>query len=203
MGLEKINILEQVASLEVLSEELAKLQRTMRYLLNGNLDFQNIRAKGIQAENIDVDKLSAIVADIGEVTAGIIRGVEIYGSYIATSEGGFPRTEMSTKDNYFKVWLNATTYLEIIDQGQEGLPQIIFTRGSQVFRMGHGIVSDGSSSSPGLYSNSPFAMLAIGGLFLVGDVNFTGWGSIINNSNGRTLQQELNNINNRLDALES
>ena len=199
MGLEQIRVLEQVASLEILSEELAKLQRTIRYLLNGNLDFMNIRAKGITAENIDVDKLSAIVADIGEVTAGIIRGVEIYGSYIATSEGGFPRTEMSTEDNHFKVWLNETTFIEVIYAGDDGLPQIRLVKDGDFVNMGYGATL--GNPYPGIYSTSPFIIYANGGFFPAGIVQFSNWSNVFDNATGRDLQQELDDIRDQIDTL--
>jgi len=197
MGLEKINILEQVADLKVLSEELAKLQRTMRYLLNGNLSFENIQVGGIRAENIDVNKLSAIVADIGEVTAGILRSVAIYGSFFATAEEGYPRIEISGDNKYIKLFLNADIYLEIIHEGEEGFPQINFVRNGQAVRLGHGMLSPvnpGDASYPGLISTSPFAMFAFGGLYLPGIVNFTDWSFLVNSTTSKTLQQELQEL---------
>ena len=82
----------------------AVLCKEMDYLLNGSLDVNNIRAKGIKAQNIDVDKLSAIAADLGTITAGVINGIQIFGSYIATANGTFPRCEMSTTDNLFAAY---------------------------------------------------------------------------------------------------
>jgi hypothetical protein len=67
------------------------------YLLN-NLDTQNINevdgdilVKGtVTAIKMNVDKLSAITADLGKMTAG-----EIYGAYIATSENEFPKVAIT------------------------------------------------------------------------------------------------------------
>lgn len=203
MGLEQIKVLEEVGSLAELYEQVAKLQRTLRYLLNGNLDFQNITVGGIKAQNIDVDQLSAIAADIGEVTAGIIRGVEIYGSLIATSETGYPRTEMSTTDNYFKVWLNETTYIEIIDLGEEGFPQINFARGSQKFKLGHGIHEMPGVSYPGLLSNTPFTISATSNIPMLSRFDFIDWDNITNQFTGMTLQQEFNEIRASISSLEN
>src|SRR5690606_39997177 len=194
MGLEKISILEQVASLEQLSEELAKLQRTIRYLLNGNLDFQNISVKGIKAENIDVEQLSAITADIGEITAGIMRGLEIYGSFFATAEEGYPRIEISGDNKYIKLFLDENIYLEIVHAGEEGFPQISYVRNGERVSMGHGIataVNPGDPSYPGIFSSLPFVMFAFNGLHLAGLVNFTNWDFLVNSDNSKTLQQEL------------
>src|SRR5690606_40329571 len=100
-----VHVVSEVGTIEEAFDTLAKLQKQLRYLLNGNLDFENLRARSIKAENIevgtltaeeikansisadrmDVDKLSAITADLGHITAGLIEAIDIFGSYIATS----------------------------------------------------------------------------------------------------------------------
>lgn len=202
MGLEQIRVLEQVASLEILSEELAKLQRTIRYLLNGNLDFMNIRAKGITAENIDVDKLSAIVADIGEVTAGIMRGIAIYGSYIATSEDSYPRAEMSETEKMFKVALTPTKFVEFtadhsISTGSS--PVIRFVDGEQEMIVGSGV---SITDVMGISANEALAIVSFAGVFIP-ILQVSGWSNLINNVNGRTLQDELNDLNSSISSLTS
>ncbi|WP_029516293.1 hypothetical protein [Paenibacillus polymyxa] len=72
------------------------------YILN-NLDTRNVNeidgdvlvTGTITAAKMNVQKLSAIAADLGAITAGTIDSVEIYGSYIATSRDQFPKVEMS------------------------------------------------------------------------------------------------------------
>ncbi|MBY0020723.1 hypothetical protein H7K28_06715 [Paenibacillus polymyxa] len=72
------------------------------YILN-NLDTRNVNeidgdilvTGTITAAKMNVQKLSAIAADLGAITAGVIDSVEIYGSYIATSRDEFPKVEMS------------------------------------------------------------------------------------------------------------
>ncbi|ODB56967.1 hypothetical protein A7311_01170 [Paenibacillus polymyxa] len=72
------------------------------YILN-NLDTRNVNeidgdilvTGTITAAKMNVQKLSAIAADLGTITAGVIDSVEIYGSYIATSRDQFPKVEMS------------------------------------------------------------------------------------------------------------
>lgn len=97
-----------------LANLLAVLSKELDYLLNGSLDVNNIRAHSITADTLNVDELSAITANLGTITAGIINGIEIYGSYIATANGTFPRVEMSTTQNLFRAYLTADTYLEIV-----------------------------------------------------------------------------------------
>lgn len=112
MPTQPINIITEEATLEQLINELAKLQKMLRYLLNGQIDFENIRARSIKADNIEVgtltaeeimantitaDKmnvteLSAIVANLGTITAGALNAVTIIGSVIT---GGTLRTAAS------------------------------------------------------------------------------------------------------------
>lgn len=112
MPTQPINIITEDATLEQLINELAKLQKMLRYLLNGQIDFENIRARSIKADNIEVgtltaeeimantitaDKmnvteLSAIVANLGTITAGVLNAVTIIGSVIT---GGTLRTAAS------------------------------------------------------------------------------------------------------------
>lgn len=186
---------------------LIKLQRDLQWLLQ-NLDDLNISrlnakviiANTISADKLDVEKLSAISADLGEINAGIIRGIEIYGSLIATNETGYPRTEMSTQDNYFKVWLNATNYLEIVDAGDEGLPQIVFVSGNKRVKMGHGV---DNHPYPGIVSSDPFVMFAWGGLYLAGANIVESWSDLIRNSDGKTLEQELDGLRSSINSLNT
>lgn len=147
MPIQPIHVLSQDVSLKELNEVVAKLQKVLNYLLAGNLDFDNIRARGIKAENIEagtitaneiaadtitadkmnVDELSAITANLGTIIAGIIRGIEIYGSYIATAEGTYPRAEMSNTDNTFVVHLSSTQKLTIKPSGPYGSPAVSFS----------------------------------------------------------------------------
>lgn len=109
MPAQNIHVLQETVTLEQLCEEVAKLQKIIRYLINGNLDFENVRVKGLTAETIDVDELSAISANMGKLTSG-----EIYGAYIATAEGVYPRAELSSVDNFFKASNNAGQYVAIL-----------------------------------------------------------------------------------------
>lgn len=94
-SLQKIvkNLLNTTA---ILTEELT-------FLLN-NLDTRNVNEIDgdvlingtVIAEKMLVEKLSAISADLGKITAG-----EVYGAYIATRENDFPRAEMSSDKNLF------------------------------------------------------------------------------------------------------
>ena len=79
-----------------------------------------IVAGAITAGKIDVDELSAITAKMGKLTSG-----EIYGAYIATSEGLFPRCEMSSEGNLFGAFSSAQHYIAI-DPAYAGTPALKF-----------------------------------------------------------------------------
>lgn len=102
------NYVSEVANL------FAVMSKELDYLLNGSLDVNNIRAHSITAETLNVDELSAITANLGTITAGIINGIQIFGSYIATADGVYPRIEMNSADNAFRAYYDADTYLEIV-----------------------------------------------------------------------------------------
>jgi hypothetical protein len=95
MPTQPINIITENATTEELINELAKFQKIVRYLMNGGLDDENIRADSITtellkagsviAEKINVSELSAINANLGTITAGLLQAVNIIGSTITGS----------------------------------------------------------------------------------------------------------------------
>jgi hypothetical protein len=159
-----IHVIQDKISLDELLEEVAKLQKVSRYLLNGQIDFENIRARSIKAVNIEtetittnelaansvstdklqagsvvtdklaagavtadkitVDELSAISADMGKITAG-----EIYGAYIATSEGVAPFIEFSSTTTLLKAWADALNTMAII-ASVTGSPSLVMSDGT-------------------------------------------------------------------------
>lgn len=130
-------IKEDFKNLQEASEAFAVLQKQFRYMQE-HIDVENIIAKSltaavikagtltadeiaantITADKMDVDELSAITARLGKIISG-----EIYGTYIATNEGTYPRAEMSNTDRYFRALANASVYTEII-AGLFGAPAI-------------------------------------------------------------------------------
>lgn len=86
--------------------------------INGYLSSKNIKAQSIQTESlaagsvtadkIQVTELSAITADMGKLTSG-----EIYGAYIATAEGSYPRAEMSSTGDFFRALASSSVFTEI------------------------------------------------------------------------------------------
>lgn len=107
MGTQDFGSMDPNASLKQVIDALADLMDTLNFLLNGNLDVKNIRAQSITADRMNVKQLSAIAADMGTLTAGII-----YGAYIATSQN-FPKIEFSSSSNLLKASSDANNHIDI------------------------------------------------------------------------------------------
>lgn len=140
MPTQPINVIQEPLTPEQLSEELAKLQKLLRYLLNGQLDFENVRARSIKAENIEVGtltaeeiaantitaekmnvtELSAISANLGHITAGLIEAINIIGSIITGSliqtraEGQYPRSFIASNGDFFGIQGSPTDRMTVI-----------------------------------------------------------------------------------------
>lgn len=111
-----------------IADILAVTQKLLQWAINGNLDVHNIRANSVNADRIvaetitalqimantitadkmSVTELSAITANLGTITAGII-----YGAYIATANGTYPRVELSSTGNLLKAYYDVATYIAI------------------------------------------------------------------------------------------
>ncbi|MVP00344.1 hypothetical protein [Paenibacillus lutrae] len=65
---------------EQLGNLVGLIAKEVNYLMDGMIGNENIRAKSIQADRIDVKELSAFTADIGHITAGLIEGIVIKAS---------------------------------------------------------------------------------------------------------------------------
>lgn len=104
---------------------------TANALAANSVTADKIQANAVTAGKIDVDELSAISANLGHITAGLIEAVQIFGSYIATSTE-FPRAEMSNTEETFAVWAsqnkgikmvsarNGDPFLDFVDSGSTG-----------------------------------------------------------------------------------
>lgn len=186
-----------MTSIEELKNAVGKMVKELTWLLQ-NLDTRNVNelnaeviiANTITAEKMNVTELSAISADMGEITAGIVRGVEIYGSKISTNETGYPKAEMSITENIFKVSLDANNTLTIAgDYG--GTPSIFFASPSNNFILASNDVRADVGSLKELRIESGENIVLEPN---IGTVSLPTWSKIKNVSTGRTLQQELNDI---------
>lgn len=209
MPSQNIHVVQEIGTLEDLYEEVAKLQKTLKYLINGNLDFENLRARSIKADNIeagtltaeeiaantitaekmDVTELSAITANMGKITSG-----EMYSAYISTSESGYPRVTIDPTGNYIGVYTSATAYMEI-KPGITGAPALtVYEGGDLIYALGT------SFGLPFLAGTNSMAVRAGSSLTLdcgdgvLDDINVPSWDKFRSISDAQTLADALNNL---------
>lgn len=189
-------------------EALGDLCQTLDFLFDGGLDTLNIRrldakvitANTITAEKMNVSKLSAIAADLGHITAGLIEAVEIIsstitGSLIQTSESSYPRAEMRTTDTMFRAASDSSKKMELIANAV-GYPAFVFGDG-----VGRGSITYGPDVSIGanrssFQSDNGILIQAITGdvdLFTnSGNTKVNNWTRFVNRATGNSLQTDLN-----------
>lgn len=108
MAVISIPIPESGLSIEQLADLLAQVIKEVQWLVNGNLDVNNIRANTITADRMKVSQLSAIAADLGTITAG-----QIFGAFIATAQNTYPRVELSNTNNLLAAYQDSTHYVQV------------------------------------------------------------------------------------------
>lgn len=212
MPVPNLRALQEGASLDQVNDYLFMMRRWLNDFLAHmdtlNIDELNanvIIAKTITADKMDVAELSAISANLGHITAGLIEAVQIYGSYIATSTG-YPRVEMSSTGNLFGALYDPNNSLTIIPS-YAGSPSLAFTSGGTFLGFLRGIGSTillqtvtgvgdiqiGSGGDLILYAST------ISGKYVI----FESWDRMKNAATGNTLQQDLNSINASISSLSS
>lgn len=152
--------------------------------LNGYLTSKNIRANSIVADRLDVNELSAITANLGTITAGLIQSVQIFGSYIATANGTYPRVEFTSADNFIKAAQDANRYV-IVTPISGGSPAIQLYDGVATKSLLFYVDSGGSN------------IAAIGNLDLSasgGYVRYNDWDEVYSIGDGQTLQSALDGL---------
>ncbi|MHA7967687.1 hypothetical protein ACX93W_26595 [Paenibacillus sp. CAU 1782] len=207
MPTQNIHVVTEPGTVEEAFEQLAKLQKTLRYLLNGNLDFENVRVKGLTAETIDVDELSAITANLGHILAGIIESVEIYGSLISTNRTGYPRAVMSNTQNHFRAEADANRYISMDSFDlSTGSPTLTW-RSPSGFSQSNMTTGYSLSSDRDIILASFMEMLiSASNIYLIpnsstGEVKLPAWSQVRNNVSGQTLQQALDNLQTSISGL--
>jgi hypothetical protein len=203
MPIPDTNGIPPFADFDMLKSKINEIVQKYNNLLV-NLDTLNVvtlNAKVIEAGTITADKmnvteLSAITANLGTIIAGIIRGISIYGSYIATAEGTYPRSEMDVAGNLFAAYQSATNSLKILPN-VVGAPRMTITDGS-------------ISASIALLSalGGAVGILANGcNLHLLPDPGFNvvvpDWSQFYSTADAQTLQTALDNLSNSISALAS
>lgn len=191
-------------SIEQLKNVVGKMTKELGWLLN-NLDTKNMNeidgdilvTGTVTAGKINVNELSAISANLGHITAGLIEAVQIFGSYIATRQNDYPRCEMSAIGNVFGAYNDANNHITI-EPNYGGSPAVAFTvsgtyRGRVHNLLGYPILE--GASNVGLEAGSTIYMSAP-------RVYFANWDTIYADNPGRTLGDELREAFDRIEALE-
>jgi hypothetical protein len=200
-----------MTTMDELRNAVGKMTKELSWLLN-NLDTRNvnelnaeviiaesitgdkIQAGAITAGKIDVDQLSAISADLGSITAGVIRGIKIFGSLISTSETQYPRVVLDPSSTAFGVYADEYNGVKI-PAYDNGVSKIIF-------------LENGNETT--LY-NSPtlgFVISGFNGIYVTGTgitldpisgfIRVPSWGKVISQATGTSLQDEFDSIRSEL-----
>ncbi|MBB6694375.1 hypothetical protein H7B90_23545 [Cohnella xylanilytica] len=176
----KVNeIVQKYNNLLVALDTLNVVELDAKVVVAGSITGDKIKAGTITADKMDVNELSAISANLGTIVAGLIRGIQIFGSYIATAEGTYPRTEMDVSGDLLAAYYDADTWAKIIPFLG---PTIQFKSSGQV----GGIVFLG------------------GKLGLTGsEVTVPSWSAFVNNATSETLQEALDNLQSQINSLDA
>lgn len=173
------------------------VQRLRQLLLNlDTLNIRSLNAKVIEAGTITADKmnvneLSAISANLGHITAGLIESVEIYGSYIATRYNSYPRAELDSTENLFGAYASENNFIQIFTPSESLSPVIRFSLTSEdsyIFHDSDGGYVTMTSNDVGInLSSQEYIQLFAPEVFV------NNWSFFKNYSTGVSLQNELNN----------
>ncbi|OMC79599.1 hypothetical protein BK125_04785 [Paenibacillus odorifer] len=175
------------------SNQIAIMLKDLDFTLNGDINFQNVKAKSITADRMDVQELSAIVANLGHITAGLIESVQIFGSYIATRNGAFPRAEINNTGDLLAVYTDANNYLTI-EPGITGEPTVTIRKSGAV-----SLILGPAFGLTGLLASTPIVLGTQNGNTNIvcgdsDDVIIPSWSQFKNTETGTSLQAELDSI---------
>lgn len=150
----------------------------------GAITANEIAAGTITADKLSVSQLSAIAADLGTITAGII-----YGAYIATANGTVPRIELSSSTNLLEAFASLTDSI-FIDPVTGGKVQLGFENSTTevIIQAPAGIFLIATALAAGEIQISSGEDLR---LSAQGDTYVDSWSELINNATGNTLQSDL------------
>lgn len=198
----KMPNVEGLNSVSELKNALGKLTKELSWLLN-NLDTRNVNelnaeviiANTITADKMDVNELSAITANLGHITAGLIESIRIFGSYIATRNGAFPRAELNNVGDLIAVYTNANNSLTI-QPGITEEPVITFRNsGTPSLIIGPIVGFSGLVSSSSLLVGTQNGSLQLEcGTGPLDNVTVHNWSKFMNATSGVTLQDELDSL---------
>ncbi|MNW38070.1 hypothetical protein D3C74_151290 [compost metagenome] len=202
-----------------LADVTARMAKDLEFILNGNVAFDNIKTNGIEAKNIkaeaitaekiqagavvaekiDVNELSAISANLGHIMAGLIEAVQIFGSYIATRNGTFPRCEMSSENNLFGAFSSENNSIQIMPDlfGQTTLILNRLSRIAQIYFSSSGLIINTTVGDGDIQISAGNDLR----LNASGNVLVQGWGRVYSLEQGQSLLEALEQLSDRITAL--
>lgn len=185
MPIQPIHVLSDVVSLEQLCEEVAKLQRTLKYLLEGNLDSENTREIG--GWRISKDEMVSKDGDVGmstEDTAGddirfwaggtnketapwrVPKSGKMHATgAVIESASGYPKVVLDPDGNLLAAYSSPDTYIAFTPQGPNDVPAIaLYANGSIVGYLNRFVDTTTLTTFNGEHINlQPSGQLKIGG----------------------------------------
>lgn len=183
---------EVIIAGSIQTDKLAAGSITTDKIEVGAITTEKLEAGAVTAEKITVDELSAITANLGHITAGLIESIRIFGSYVATRNGAFPRAELNNQGDLLAVYTDANNYLTI-EPGITGEPTLTYRKSGAV-----SLILGPAFGLTGLLANTPVVLGTQSGNtnIVCGDsgyVSVPSWSKFVNGT-GDTLQSEFNAI---------
>lgn len=128
----KINsLVQELTNLLLNLDTLNIVELNAQVITAESITGDKIQANTITADKMQVNELSAITANLGHITAGIIESIQLFSSFISTSQNTYPRVEISPTTNQVKVYTDPLNYL-LVSPGLTGVPEIEFYQAGEL-----------------------------------------------------------------------
>lgn len=142
----------------------------------------------------------------GTLRAGVVEGSEIYGSYIATSEDDYPRCELNPDSNLFGAYFDSENYVAIMPDNNNS-PALVFFANGMLAGFIDASFGFNFSTTGNAAINAVLGYLEVntrGNINLNSDgyVVIPSWDNLRSRSDGESLQDVIDEINARIDALK-
>lgn len=180
-----------IVSESITTDKLAADSITTDKLDANAVTADKIKAGAVTASKIDVEELSAISADLGHITAGLIEAIQIFGSYIATAQGTYPRAEMSSVDNLIRAATSANKKIEIVPSLSSPVTPALSFMDDDIGRAALMFLSNDGLNFLGASATNIIINTALGKVLM-------NWSNMQHLTSGRTLQQELDDKQNTI-----
>lgn len=204
------SIVNMYAYVKEMANVMTSMKNDLEFMINGHLDANNIRANSIEtknlkagavtAEKITVTELSAISADLGHITAGLIESIQIFSSYFGTRNGTFPLCEIDSTTNRIRSAYTDTDFIAL-EPAFGGSPSLSMSTSLNDTSLS----SDGSSAY--LQTNRDLRIYSdVGSIYIktdFGSTEFQDFYSVFDQSTSESLQQKLDNLSASIGGLAS